>query len=59
MKKIYLTLYRLKYFWYKFIIRNGYCGLYKKEIKNINDCGMCSVCNWTFKCEHFLNKIVG
>jgi hypothetical protein len=50
-KLTWLNIFKLFYF--RLTIKNGYCQLYKKKIKNILDCQFCSVCNWCYRCEHF------
>jgi len=32
----------------------GWCDYHRREIKSISWCGVCSVCNWNWKCSYFI-----
>lgn len=45
---------KFKRLYYKLTIK-GYCSYHQKYIINIKDCGVCSVCNWAYKCNHLID----
>jgi hypothetical protein len=38
-----------KYFYQKF----GHCNYYNISMRKKKGCGICSVCNWEWKCAHW------
>jgi len=45
----------LRRLYYRIYLRcyDGFCSFHHKKIKRIRDCGICSVCNWTYKCVYY------
>lgn len=45
----------LRYLYYKAYVYyfGGWCNYHSKKINSIKQCGVCSVCNWHWKCGHF------